>query len=367
MIKLIYKTVINTLLLVILTNTGYSQKSESQHINELLSQVSSLQKEIIKLQLNNRRSKILHDIEIRLHKSISKERRAVLKGLAWCVRFIADDNHFDSIFTDYFEMLHELTLNRKAPFIQKTSIKLVRLSMERATSRFDKIFSNNHEDKWDFIANIPYLYKYKIDKAPFIRFYRNHFPKGYLTNYDLTFDEAVKTRNYDVLGDYLIDIHSVHFVKTTFANIAFDLPTNHFLEYIKKITPLPYVYTIKSDEEKYSDQNYYVTHVVLVLTHYGEKKLKKGPLEAKLLKYLKNNIVSVRDKVKDMDLYAEFIHCLKFYGLHDSLLVKEGVRYFISKQKESGKWGNETKEKGDDPYDIFHPTWTIITAINHEG
>ncbi len=366
MIKINYRTIISIILLT-LTIISCKQRSDPQEVKELRTKVSTLQNEIIKLKLNNKRNEILHDIEIQLYKPISKERRAVLKGLAWCVRFIADDKHFDFIFTDYFEMLHELTLNHKAVFIQKISIRLVKLAMERASGRFNKIFSNNHEDKWDFIAIIPYLYKYKIDKAPFIQFYENHFPKGHLTNYKLTFDEAVKTRNYDVLGDYLIDIHYVQFAKTAFSNIAFDLPTNHFPEYIKKITSLPYVHTIKSDEDDYSDQNYYVTHVVLVLNHYGETKLKKGPLETRLLKYLKDNIIAVRDIVKDMDLYAEFIHCLKFFGRHDSPLVKEGVQYFMSRQKESGRWGDEAKEKGDDPYDIFHPTWTIITAINHEG
>ncbi|HEO64689.1 MAG TPA: hypothetical protein ENI73_02360 [Spirochaetes bacterium] len=360
-----YKSIIS-IILVILTLISCKQKSDPQKVKDLRNKVSTLQKEIIKLKLDHKRNEILHEIEMRLYNPISKERIAILKGLGWCVRFIADNDHFDFIFTDYLEMLHELTLNDKAPFIQKTAVKLVKLAMERATSRFDKIFLKDHEDKWDFISIIPYLYKYKIDKAPYIKFYES-FPKGHLADHKLTFNEAVKARNYVILGDYLIDIQYVQFAKTFFPDMAFDLPTNHFPEYIKKITSLPYVHTIKSNEDDYSNQNYFLTHVVLVLTHFGEKKLKNGPLETRLLKYLKDNILVVRDIVKDMDLYAEFIHCLKFYGLHDSPLVKEGVQYFISRQKENGKWGDESKEEGDDPYEIFHPTWTIITAINYEG
>ena len=308
--------------------------------------------------------KIVFNINSELKKTHPPSHTAILKGLKWSVLFVEKNKNFDYIFSDYLAMLYELTLNHNKPVIQKSAVQLVNIALKRATHRLNKIFPKTLAGKWDYIAILPMIYQSKVPLTPFINFYKDYFPKENKEYYDTSFQDALKTLNYDLLGDYLIDYYFVDWMERKFNHHPFNLPKNRFPKLIKKVTPLKYIH--KADSDDYHDQNYYVTHVILVLSQYGKRRLNNNSsLEKKLKAYIDKHYHEVRHEVGDLDLLAEFILCLKIYGEGNNPKIQEGKNYLISLQHSDGSWGTEEDKKGD-PYDIFHPTWAVITTLNYQ-
>jgi hypothetical protein len=51
-------------------------------------------------------------------------------------------------------------------------------------------------------------------------------------------------------------------------------------------------------------------------------------------------------------------------GLGQRAEVLEAINYLVSQQNPDGSWVKKRK-KDDDPYDLFHPSWTSITALHY--
>ena len=64
-----------------------------------------------------------------------------------------------------------------------------------------------------------------------------------------------------------------------------------------------------------------------------------------------------------MDLLGEYIQCLKIYGFGGEKFIHESEEYLMSKQQKDGSW--PPPDDNDDYYDIFHPVWTSIVALNY--
>ena len=106
--------------------------------------------------------KICRQIDIALKSKQLEETRAILNGLKWCILFIADDEHFDYIFSDYLQMLAELAQNKTDPDIKRFAAQLIKEALDRAKSRLPSIFPLTPAAKWDFISIIPSVTHYFI-------------------------------------------------------------------------------------------------------------------------------------------------------------------------------------------------------------
>ncbi len=310
--------------------------------------------------------KVVAKLKKELHmKNIVPKRKAILSGLLWCIRFSDKNSNFDFILSEYLTMLYELTLNKKDAFIKSIATKLIKNAIKRATKRLPKIFSYDRESKWDFISTLPMVHLFANNKNKtlkrFARFYKKKLPKSNKPYYLHSPAYALKTKNYDLLGDYLIDYAFLDLAYRTHADKKFQLPKNNYAHIEKICRKLDFIYTHKSDH--YHDQNYYITHVVYAMTRYGTQSIPKNNFTKKIHAYLQENLSFVLNDVKDIDLIGEFIHCLKIYKQHENKKLKEAIRYLISQQHTDGSWKNPP-DKDADPYDIFHPTWTSITALH---
>lgn len=311
--------------------------------------------------------KICRRIDISLKSKKSEETRAILNGLKWCVEFTANEERFDYIFSDYVQMLAELAQNRTDPDIESFATRLIKHAMERAQYRFSSIFPLTPAGKWDFISIIPALCKFNIDKKLFFDYFTFNFELVRHDPYDLTFEQAVVAHDCDLLGDVLIDYSYLDNVHLQCGKPDYNLPENDFSARIQKVIHLPFRYSFGSGEDDYSDQNYYITHLVFVMTHYGDTPLENGEFPAfkhRILNYLLGHFHTIRYQVDDLDLLAEFAQCLKMYGKENIPMVKEAVRYLLSKQLKDGSW-QDPDENYEDPYDEFHPTWAVMSALSY--
>ena len=141
------------------------------------------------------------------------------------------------------------------------------------------------------------------------------------------------------------------------------MPTDYREEFINVCASLPFRYSIR-DEDGYRDQNFYATHAVFVMSGYGEYPIPKNKFALRLKKYIHDNFPNVRNRLHDLDLLGEYIECMKIFGFEKEASVREAVQYIVSRQCPDGSWLKK-RDKDDDPYDIFHPSWTSITALHY--
>jgi hypothetical protein len=299
-------------------------------------------------------------------KRITLEERAVLKGLLWCVRYFDKNHNFNNVFSDYLTMLYEVSI-QGSPVVKDITKKIAQKAIKRAYSRLGKIFSDDLEGKWDFINIIPILNHFEFNLQPFAKFYRNYFPKDNSYYEDLSFRKATRKHNYDVLSDYIIDYSALYFARKVDKKNQFNLPKCKFKRIVRKCRKIPFKY--KFGKSKYHDQNYYATHLVFALCGYGENNLRKTRFTKKIFKYLKKNFKKVRYEVGDIDLLCEYVNCFKIYGYGNNRRVKEAIQYIFSKQLPDGSWDPYDYDNNAklDAYDIFHPTWTAITALCYKN
>jgi hypothetical protein len=308
---------------------------------------------------------LLQQIEKKLEDAeLSVERRAVLKGMLWCVKFIDSDTNFHFIFSDYVTMLYELTLNRECPFVNEIATRLVRNAFKRGAGRLEAIFPYSASGTWDFISIIPFLYVFDVDTSTYLSFYNNSLPAIDSHPCEKTFAEVALSLDYDRLTDYLVDYSFLNFAHQVAPHNDFSLPSDRFSRYLGLSKLIPLVHG--SNSEKFSAQNYYVTHVVYAMSHYGSRKCEMGAFENEILAYLKRSYNAVRYEDTDIDLLSEFTQCLKILGQDHSPMVTNAEEFLISQQRPDGSWGTR-EDKAGDPYDAFHPTWAAMLAIHCSG
>ena len=307
------------------------------------------------------------DPESKLEKKIGEEKdpgkKAVLEGLLWVVRFVEEDERLDFVFSNYVLFLRELTLDKKDAFTSGIATDLIEEAFTRIKPRLGDVFPKSNYGKWDFISVLPFINQFDVDKEFYLDYYVSSLPKKHKRPYKKSFAKGVKTINYDLLGDYLIDYSFLHCLNVDFPEHGLDLPEDKFDLFMEKAGKLKFIHDHGSDEDDYFDQNYYVTHIVYVATDYGHIDMKDEDLKDRVSKYLEDNLYYVRHDVKDIDLTAEFVHCLKLLGHGEDKAVQEAVEYLISIQKEDGSWGEKDDFEGDF-YDQFHPTWAVVSALH---
>jgi hypothetical protein len=299
---------------------------------------------------------------------LEKEKR-ILSGLHWLLKFIDDDQRFNDVFTDFIILANELKRGSRA-HQSEIATQLLKNCLKRAIPKLKQLFPADEEGRWDFIGILPILSKSTEFRSTYYAFYKQNFSTNKIPNYyehhELSFNDAVNQSNFEVMGDYLIDISFLHyFIKSDTKN-TLKLPANRFKHYLAQFESFNYNLELDKNSDSYSEQAYLATHIPLVLTNYGEFKIPSGINTDKVKNYIDKTYHSIRYSVNDLDLLAEYLQCLKMLAKSNSdERIPELERLFFSLQRSNGSWGKQTDFDGD-AYNMFHPTWAVLTALNHE-
>ena len=292
--------------------------------------------------------------------SLGKE-EAVRRGLQWMRNFTANRRKFDYICSDYVLMLNELTL--KEGQVARVARADLQLAFARAACRLPLVFEGDNYGAWDFLSFLSVLQAHPFPNKSFHRYFRNHLAK-HLKPYPVSdFADAVKNNDYVKMGDILIDACFLHWLEQDYPGRFPELPENLYPQYWELAQKGEFIYDDSADIDVFWDQHYYVTHLVYVQTNYGCHPFPKGEFKGRLVRYIKDNYGYSRFVEKDLDLTAEFIHCLTMLGHGDCPQVKDGVQFLLANQHEDGSWGTE-EDLASDPYVQCHSTWAVSVALN---
>ncbi len=299
------------------------------------------------------------------HSTQHPEERAILSGMHWLASYLESEKRFTEGFADFIWIMNELTHSPHQPKRTQLAKQLILLSFQRAFPKLHTIYSPDLADKWGYISLLPLLYKYKQDIRPYLLFHKKHFPKELHTTQKVPYEEAVQNNDYDTLGDYLIEESFLDLLMKRYPQNPFFLPVNEFPEHVRLLDKVTFRYTFDKDEDGYHKQNYFITHIVMAMNHYGESPIPNNtPLLRRVGDYLERELPTVRHKADDIDLLAEFLYCLKALQRPQTPTYREAIQYLLRSQHKDGSWGTQKELQGN-TYDAMHPTWTVITALGY--
>ena len=296
---------------------------------------------------------------------LSREEKAVLRSLNWLVGFAADDKNLVEVFSDALLMLSELSSADHSPEVQRVSESLLRSLLATATNRLDSIFSQSVYGFWDYTSILSMVYDSKIPLERYIEHFNSYEPHTIDPVYGNSIESALESMDYDLIGDYLIDFSFVHHLNEEYPNSVFYYSGNPYETVLSAIESVPFLHNFESDRVLYSEQNYFVTHIVLVMSDYGRKPIPSTILTQRVLSYILREFNTVRYKVDDLDLLAEFVHCLKILNSGEGEIVQEAISHMLDRQLPNGAWGSE-KELTSGPYDQLHPSWAVSTSLIYQ-
>ncbi|MBJ6724976.1 hypothetical protein [Geomesophilobacter sediminis] len=285
---------------------------------------------------------------------------ATLAGLRWCVTFCQNDDNFDFTFSNYLTMLDELTLHHPRPALMRIVHDLIVREFARALPRLDRIFPADADGYESFVSILPIAYHHQIPLNPLKEYASRRFAAVVVPDRLAEFREAARLRDYDRLTDLVVGATFVDMAYRWGAARDFRLPPNIYGTVLDECAVIPF--QNKERDNGYFDQNYYATHLLLALNHYGQRQLNASSTGDRVFFYLTEQYDAVRNRVGDLDLLCEYLYCFKQFAPVGVGFVTEGERYVMSLQRPDGAWG-AVEDPDKDPYDRLHPTWTAITLL----
>ena len=314
----------------------------------------------------------LHQVLVELEKLDSRQRSLtqldeILAGLHWLIVFIDDSEHFQDLFSDFIIFSEELSRSSSYPQLAEIGSRLLVDSLQRAQADLGAIFSADEEGLWDFIGILPIVAQVPEVKTAYFQFYEkrfSHLAKQAYQSEEMTFEQAVKQKNFHVIGDYLIDTSFLHYYRLTPDGVTIPLPPDTFLQHMQSFEKFDYPTDLNSQSAAFSDLAYLATHVVLVMTNYGEHPISADINSQKVGEYINITFPIVRFQLSDLDLLAEYLQSLKILQPTDDPRIQMTEVFILSLQRSDGSWGTAQDFAGE-PYDAFHPTWAVLTALIH--
>ena len=311
------------------------------------------------------------DVEILIRQKmsldISEKEKVILGGLHWLCGFMDKDANFDDVFTDLIILLKELSRGESRNHQTEVAQLLLDQSLARGAKRLPRLFSDDEESRWDFIGILPIIADSAGHREEYLAFFRRQFKTQQARAYqsgDTTFSQALQLEDVEAIGDYLIDTSFLHYYLMKSPNNGLNLPPNTFNQHIKAFQTYEYELGLSYDSDAFIDQAYLATHIPLVLTNYGEYDYTASLLGNKVRQFINETFEDVRYKTADLDLLAEYLQCLKILEDPSDERITESENFLIELQRSDGSWGTQSDFKGE-PYLIFHPTWAVLTALNH--
>ncbi len=298
---------------------------------------------------------------------LSLREKAIILGMRWAIHFADKDTNFNFIFPYYILFLHEMTFSEDRVHQREIAQLAMRMSLARAQVKLAKLYPKNEDGRWKLIAILHILLKYPEYKTPFLDFFREHFahyPSTYTPSEGVGFSAAIQTQNYQIMGDYLINTSFLHYYLAKTKEPELALPANFFPEYLKKLEKFDYDLTHQTGDNNFMESAFLATHVVLILTNYGEFPIKDDINKRKAQAYLEATFDQVSNEVGNLDLLAEYVQSLKILNPGKDPRIAGLEKLLFGLQRADGSWGS-LQDFNSNPYDAFHPTWSVLTAINH--
>lgn len=294
----------------------------------------------------------------------ARTERAVLRGLAWLARFGDDDRRFDAVLSDYTLTLAELTLVG-SPRSRRLAKQLLDAEIARAEARFPAPFPPTIDGKWAFIT---VTWAAALAGRPLARY--RELLRGYFPPLDQLPDaprlaDAIARRDYDILGDALIDGSFADDLRRLRPQSHAWVPDPRLPALLRRLDELALEHTRFSNPPAYHRQLYFVTHVVLAASAYGRRALPRSRLLARLRETLVVELPIVGETSRDIDLLAEMLQCLLLYppGQRGPEAELEATRrVLLKRQRADGSW----RQRGDathSPYLAMHGTWAATAAL----
>ncbi len=296
-----------------------------------------------------------------------KKEKSILAGLHWLLGFINKEENFQDVFTDFVILAAELARTDVRPMQKVAAQQLLQDTLTRGAEQLPNLFPADEEGLWDFLGILQIVYASEIHRSIYISFYQKHFSnldKKAYTSGEHPFEEAVQVHNYEVIGDYLIDTSFLHYFIQKYPDNKLHLPPDEFESYLHQFNQFEYDISLEYDSNAFSDIAYLATHVVLVLTNYGENLIYTGVNRQKVERYLNETYTIVSNQLGDIDLFAEYLQCIKILYQSNDFRIAETEQFLLSLQRKKGSWGSK-QYFIQDPYTRFHPTWAVLTGLNH--
>lgn len=298
---------------------------------------------------------------------LSPRERAIILGMRFVIRFADKDVNFKFIFPSYLLLLHEMTSSEDRKYQREIAQMAVRASLLRAQKILPELYLKNESGRWQLIGILHILLKYPEYKTSFFDFFRERFgnyPATYTQNEGISFSTAIKTRRYKILGDYLINSSFLHYYLAKINEPELVLPQDLFPRYLREFEQFDYDVTHPISDNQFIDSGFLATHVVLILTNYGEFAIKDDSNMRKAQAYLEATLNQVQHDLGYLDLLAEYVQCLKILNPGKDPRILDLEKLLLGLQRPDGSWSSWQDFKSN-PYDAFHPTWSVLTAINH--
>jgi hypothetical protein len=113
-----------------------------------------------------------------------------------------------------------------------------------------------------------------------------------------------------------------------------------YSEYKKKLRRISYRRRAEIGEYAYLMQGYFVTHVVYILSDFGNKCL-DPQIFSKEYTYLKNNLKEIVS-LNHMDLLGEFLSALKLFAGNSNFEdIEQTISLLLVSQNKDGSWQDE--------------------------
>lgn len=286
------------------------------------------------------------------------------KALLWIDAFGEKPDNLYPVFTDFLVMLNELTQNPHHRSIAIKAERLITRHLKKAANNLEEIFGDPIHSYWSFVSLIGIVEKYQESKQSYVAYFNRQATMPVELQYIPGFDQAIANHNIDIVGDYLIDISFLDWIKQRNPDTDFHLPTGNLQPYLDQVLNSELFNKQPSSRSAESDMGYFVTHLAFVLTHYGERPFPASNHWRQLIRnYLDKNTCVVANKLNDIDLLGEFLHCYKYLSVVNTA-THELENFLLDTQNQDGSWGN-VSDNSLSTYDRLHPTWSVATALNY--
>lgn len=303
----------------------------------------------------------------KFEKKLSNKERAILHGLYWLIGFADSDKNFDFLSSSFLLLLYEMTFSKGRVEQQEIAKLILKKSLARAEKRLSKLFPPSERSQWMLIGLFHILLKYPEFMPSFQKYYEDKFaikdPESQSKEEKRDFDLAIKDKSYRAIYEELIDTSFLHYYLSLTKDPIKKLPRDNFPVYLKQLESLDYDENLPVKSDIFINIGYLATHVILVLTNYGEFLIKNDVNMRKAKTYIKNTFDKVRNELGYLDLLAEYVQCLEILEPRNNEHIKESIKFLIDLQRSDGSWGTASSIQSD-PYTAFHPTWAVLTALN---
>ena len=289
---------------------------------------------------------------------------AALHGMIWLVEQMSSVRAYYSFFGNYLWMFYEFRLSKGHPLIVDFATRLLRLELDGAQFRLEKMFEPTLEDKWRFISLLPILYEVQADDREYAKFYRSYFPRS-IQYYDVSFEDCEYLSDFEGMVSVLMDYCFLEMARDVNQySRQFRLPESRFSEYWKVIkqTDIRELESSATDFIGRFELDYQMTHLVMCRIGYGSKVLaRKTAFDSRLADYLMRHEGRILKNRRDLDLMAELAYCYLEMGIQ-SAWVRMAIDKILASQHANGSWGPKSQMRLR-MYDRMHATWTAVTAL----